>query len=217
MLLDLMPNAEVLDDREDRPLGPMGASGLFNRLDRIPRKGRLSPDHHHHPPSVFGNVTPRLCRHRNPTSSPTGNASAATRSGQSLSTTSTPDTAPIPPRRQRMPPPATTGWPKTSSHWVGTSTTIRPSTRSVAGSVDHGVPAVEGAEEDAKLRGVERFLRFPGPNGLTQEIYTTARTAPLPLDIPRQRIRHRRRRTRPRRPHHEEAARGPGYYNHVFD
>ncbi len=50
--------------------------------------------------------------------------------------------------------------------------------------VDHGVPTVEGPEEDAKLRGVERFLRFPGPNGLTQEIYTTARTAPLPLDIP---------------------------------
>ena len=50
--------------------------------------------------------------------------------------------------------------------------------------VDHGVPAVEGSDEDAKLRGVERFLRFPGPNGWTQEIYTTARTAPLPLDIP---------------------------------
>ncbi len=46
------------------------------------------------------------------------------------------------------------------------------------------MPAVEGSEEDTKLRGVERFLRFPGPNGLTQEIYTTARTAPLPLDIP---------------------------------
>ncbi len=50
--------------------------------------------------------------------------------------------------------------------------------------VDHGVPTVEGAEEEAKLRGVERFLRFPGPNELTQEIYTTARTTPLPLDIP---------------------------------
>jgi hypothetical protein len=48
---------------------------------------------------------------------------------------------------------------------------------------DHGVPAVVGSEEDAKLRGVERFLRFPGPNGLTQEVYTTARTEPLPLDI----------------------------------
>lgn len=49
--------------------------------------------------------------------------------------------------------------------------------------IDHGVPAVEGSDDDAKLRGVERFLRFPGPNGLTQEVYTTARTSPLPLDI----------------------------------
>ena len=53
--------------------------------------------------------------------------------------------------------------------------------RRVAG---HGVPAVEGSDEEAKLRGVERFLRFPGPNGLAQEIYTAARTAPLVLDIP---------------------------------
>ena len=50
--------------------------------------------------------------------------------------------------------------------------------------IDHGVPAGEGTEEEAALRGVERFLRFPGPNGLTQEIYTVARTGPLPLDIP---------------------------------
>lgn len=49
---------------------------------------------------------------------------------------------------------------------------------------DGGVPAAEGGEEEAKLRGVERFLRFPGPNGLAQEIYTSARTAPLALDIP---------------------------------
>jgi hypothetical protein len=73
---------------------------------------------------------------------------------------------------------------------------------------DHGVPAVEGSDEDAKLRGVERFLRFPGPNGLTQEIYTTVRTAPLPLDIAGARVRHRRRRTRPRGAHHQEAAPG---------
>ncbi|WP_374021374.1 VOC family protein [Mycobacterium sp. HNNTM2301] len=49
---------------------------------------------------------------------------------------------------------------------------------------DHGVPYAEGSDDDAKLRGVERFLRFPGPNGLTQEVYSTARTAPLSLDIP---------------------------------
>ena len=83
--------------------------------------------------------------------------------------------------------------------------------------VDHGVPAVEGSDEDAKLRGVERFLRFPGPNGLTQEIYTTARTAPLPLDIPgigfvtgAGGLGHVALSTK--KPHQVR-----GYYNHVFD
>ena len=82
---------------------------------------------------------------------------------------------------------------------------------------DHGVPAVEGSEEDAKLRGVERFLRFPGPNGLTQEIYTTARTAPLPLDIPGSGfvtgaggLGHVALMTK--KPQYVR-----GYYNHVFD
>ena len=37
----------------------------------------------------------------------------------------------------------------------------------------HGVPITGGTPEEAALRGVERLLRFPGPNGLTQEIYTT--------------------------------------------
>ncbi|WP_326595857.1 VOC family protein [Streptomyces sp. NBC_01803] len=45
----------------------------------------------------------------------------------------------------------------------------------------HGVPLVPGSAEDAALRGVERLLRFPGPKGITQEIYTTPRTAPDPL------------------------------------
>lgn len=49
---------------------------------------------------------------------------------------------------------------------------------------DHQVPSTEGSDDEAKLRGVERFLRFPGPNGLAQEVYTAARTAPMPLDIP---------------------------------
>lgn len=49
---------------------------------------------------------------------------------------------------------------------------------------EHGVPTAEGGDEDAKMRGVERFLRFPGPNALTQEIYTAARTAAMPLQIP---------------------------------
>jgi 2,3-dihydroxybiphenyl 1,2-dioxygenase len=40
----------------------------------------------------------------------------------------------------------------------------------------HGVPLTEGAPEEAALRGVERLVRFPGPNGLTQEIFTRATT-----------------------------------------
>jgi 2,3-dihydroxybiphenyl 1,2-dioxygenase len=48
-----------------------------------------------------------------------------------------------------------------------------------------GVPISEGTDEEAALRGVERLLRFPGPKGLTQEIFTTANTAAAPP-----RIRH---------------------------
>ena len=33
----------------------------------------------------------------------------------------------------------------------------------------HGVPVTEGTAEEAALRGVERLVRFPGPNGLAQE------------------------------------------------
>ncbi|WP_322859339.1 VOC family protein [Mycobacterium europaeum] len=82
---------------------------------------------------------------------------------------------------------------------------------------DHGVPSAEGTDEEAKLRGVERFLRFPGPNGLGQEIYTTARTAPLPLDIPGSGfvtgaggMGHVALTTK--KPHDVR-----GYYHHVFD
>src|SRR5580700_7696336 len=39
----------------------------------------------------------------------------------------------------------------------------------------HGVPVIEGTTEEAGLRGVERLVRFPGPNGLTQEIFTRPR------------------------------------------
>jgi 2,3-dihydroxybiphenyl 1,2-dioxygenase len=83
--------------------------------------------------------------------------------------------------------------------------------------IEHGVPAVEGADEEAKLRGVERFLRFPGPNGLTQEVYTNARTAPLPLELPGSGfvtgaggMGHVALTTK--NPHLVR-----GYYNHVFD
>jgi 2,3-dihydroxybiphenyl 1,2-dioxygenase len=45
----------------------------------------------------------------------------------------------------------------------------------------HGVPVTEGSAEETALRGVERFVRFPGPNGLTQEVYTRARSSDTPL------------------------------------
>jgi len=47
----------------------------------------------------------------------------------------------------------------------------------------HGVPITEGTAEQAALRGVERLVRFPGPNGLTQEIFVRASTSPAPLDM----------------------------------
>ncbi|MEZ0365926.1 VOC family protein [Mycobacterium sp. pUA109] len=47
----------------------------------------------------------------------------------------------------------------------------------------HGVPISEGTAEEAALRGVERLVRFPGPNGLAQEIFTRARTSAQPLDM----------------------------------
>ena len=47
----------------------------------------------------------------------------------------------------------------------------------------HGVPVTEGPAEEAMLRGVERFIRFPGPNGLNQEIYIYARKASAPAQL----------------------------------
>lgn len=46
-----------------------------------------------------------------------------------------------------------------------------------------GVPIIEGSAEQAALRGVARLARFPGPNGLTQEIYAEPRPCPAPLNI----------------------------------
>lgn len=45
----------------------------------------------------------------------------------------------------------------------------------------HGVPVSDGSAEEAALRGVERFIRFPGPNGLTQEMYVNAHRTSEPL------------------------------------
>src|SRR6516165_6573710 len=47
----------------------------------------------------------------------------------------------------------------------------------------HGVPVTEGTAEEAALRGVERLVRFPGPNGLAQEIFTLAHTSSAPLHM----------------------------------
>ncbi|WP_371542937.1 VOC family protein [Streptomyces sp. NBC_00554] len=46
-----------------------------------------------------------------------------------------------------------------------------------------GVPVVEGTPEEATLRGVERLLRFPGPKGITQEIYTAPVKSAEPLTM----------------------------------
>ncbi|SIR64884.1 VOC family protein [Williamsia sterculiae] len=53
--------------------------------------------------------------------------------------------------------------------------------RVLARVTDHGVATLQGTEEDAAVRGVERLVRFPGPNRLAQEIFTTARTTDQPL------------------------------------
>lgn len=47
----------------------------------------------------------------------------------------------------------------------------------------HAVPVTEGTADEAALRGVERLVRFPGPNGLTQEIFTKATAGAAPLDL----------------------------------
>lgn len=47
----------------------------------------------------------------------------------------------------------------------------------------HGVPVTAGTDEDAAVRGVERVARFPGPNGLTQEVFTRARRGTTPLQL----------------------------------
>jgi 2,3-dihydroxybiphenyl 1,2-dioxygenase len=46
-----------------------------------------------------------------------------------------------------------------------------------------GVPVLDGSAEEAALRGVERLLRFPGPKGLTQEIFTRPKLAAAPPDL----------------------------------
>ncbi|WP_428341874.1 VOC family protein [Mycobacterium sp.] len=47
----------------------------------------------------------------------------------------------------------------------------------------HGVPVTHGTAEESMLRGVERLVRFPGPNGLTQEIFTCPVRDETPLTM----------------------------------
>ncbi|WAM15041.1 VOC family protein [Rhodococcus sp. JS3073] len=53
--------------------------------------------------------------------------------------------------------------------------------RIVARVVANGVPIDEGTADEAALRGVERLLRFPGPKGIIQEIFTRALISATPL------------------------------------
>ena len=82
----------------------------------------------------------------------------------------------------------------------------------------HGVPVTEGTAEEAALRGVERLVRFPGPNGLAQEIFTRAPTSDTPLDMRvLRRLCHRRIgighvAITSKKPHQMR-----GYYDTVFD
>lgn len=45
------------------------------------------------------------------------------------------------------------------------------------------MPLTEGSPEEAALRGVERLIRIPGPNGLWQEIFTQANLTDAPLQM----------------------------------
>jgi 2,3-dihydroxybiphenyl 1,2-dioxygenase len=51
----------------------------------------------------------------------------------------------------------------------------------VARITARGVTVEHGHDEDAALRGVQRLVRFPGPKGLVQELYTTPVTTTAPL------------------------------------
>ncbi|MER7458006.1 VOC family protein [Micromonospora sp. NPDC126480] len=51
----------------------------------------------------------------------------------------------------------------------------------VARITARGVSVEQGHDEEAALRGVQRLVRFPGPKGLIQELYTTPVTTTAPL------------------------------------
>ncbi|WP_413232586.1 VOC family protein [Mycolicibacterium sp. 120266] len=47
----------------------------------------------------------------------------------------------------------------------------------------HDVPVREGTAEEAALRGVQRLVRLPGPNGLNQEVFVHAEISTEPVDL----------------------------------
>ncbi|QGN49743.1 extradiol ring-cleavage dioxygenase [Micromonospora sp. WMMC415] len=51
----------------------------------------------------------------------------------------------------------------------------------VARITTRGVTVEQGHDEEAVLRGAQRLVRFPGPKGLVQELYTTPLTTTAPL------------------------------------
>lgn len=53
----------------------------------------------------------------------------------------------------------------------------------VARIADRGIVVEQGPDEEAALRGVQRIVRFPGPKGLRQELYTTPVTTAAPLHM----------------------------------
>ena len=53
----------------------------------------------------------------------------------------------------------------------------------VARITARGVTVEQGHDEEAALRGVQRLVRFPGPKGLVQELYTTPVTTTAPLHM----------------------------------
>ena len=207
MLLDTMPNAELY--LTHRPLGAVGAGRAIQPavtafLSEEPSVRTMTT-------SVFGNVhlgyivveTQRFSDWRRFGATP------------SVCTSTTPrPTDAIPPRRQRVPLPAAAR-PRRGRRRAGLAPRRpRDLRRDRRPRPRPRGPRHAGSAEEATLRGVERFLRFPGPKGLTQEIYTTP--------VPHGAAAHAGSgfvtgaAGWPRRDHHQDRT-DRGYYSHVFD
>ena len=182
MLLNLMPNAELVMTSHTGHWMQWERAELFNQLviDFLCAPIRHSARWNHNEPSVFGNVhlgyivieTDKFADWRRFGRDAIGMHSTRrclTSCGSASTTTNAGFCCSAAP-------------PRMSPHSAGTSTTtdVRQILARVTG---HGVPVTEGTAEEAALRGVERLVRFPGPNGLTQEIFTRARRSDTPLDM----------------------------------